>query len=399
MKKKEWFQLILIFVVILLVAFVKDVLLSENLLENGKIKRGDIGEDSKNIGLVLNVEGLLEDVPYELDVLPEKVTKEKAEAYLAEAIQMIDSDFKTDLEEIPMQNSYVSDLVEAEWIFSPIGFITSEGTICWEKFSQEEEVITAEVTLSCGEYETIYSFPFVLKKQALSEQEILFQSLAQNIENQMQEEGESYLNLPVELNGYLLNWKEKKEYLFWKILLLEMIAVGGICIAQKQEKENQEKKKKFQMELEYPDVLNQLLVLLEAGMTTRLAWKMIARQYMQKREKHMIPAKDIYEEIIIMQHRLEEGESDRRAYQEFSNSVNVMCYRRLMRILLSNIEKGTDGLCSLLEEETHRAYEERILLAKRLGEEASTKMLIPLMMMMVLVMAIVLLPAVLQFSL
>ena len=82
----------------------------------------------------------------------------------------------------------------------------------------------------------------------------------------------------------------------------------------------------------------------------------------------------------------------------FAKEVDVTCYRRLMRILVANLEKGSADVCAYLEEEGRAAYEERILLAKRKGEEASTKMLIPLTIMLMLVMAIVLIPAMISFS-
>ena len=75
-----------------------------------------------------------------------------------------------------------------------------------------------------------------------------------------------------------------------------------------------------------------------------------------------------------------------------------MSYYRLVRLLIGNLEKGTGGLCEALEQENRQAYEMRILRAKTLGEEASTKMLLPLILMMLVVMAIVMVPAMLGFS-
>ena len=66
--------------------------------------------------------------------------------------------------------------------------------------------------------------------------------------------------------------------------------------------------------------------------------------------------------------------------------------------LINNLEKGNRDICNQLSFEAKQAYEQRILLAKKLGEEASTKMLIPMMLMMVLVMVIVMAPAVMGFS-
>ena len=46
-----------------------------------------------------------------------------------------------------------------------------------------------------------------------------------------------------------------------------------------------------------------------------------------------------------------------------------------------------------LKEEADRVFLERKNTARKLGEEASTKMLIPMMMMLVIVMGIVIIPA------
>jgi len=55
------------------------------------------------------------------------------------------------------------------------------------------------------------------------------------------------------------------------------------------------------------------------------------------------------------------------------------------------------NLRSLLDEEVASAYEERRNLAKRQGEEAATKLLLPLFMMLGIVMVIVAVPAFLSF--
>ena len=140
------------------------------------------------------------------------------------------------------------------------------------------------------------------------------------------------------------------------------------------------------MEYQYSEVVSQLAMLLEAGMTMRQAWQCIAKQYQEKRNKGIMGESLVYEAIVRMGRRISEGEKERLVYEAFIEETNVSCYRRLMRTLIGNMEKGMNGVCSYLEEEERRAYTERILLAKKLGEEASTKMLIPLMLMMMLVM-------------
>ena len=64
---------------------------------------------------------------------------------------------------------------------------------------------------------------------------------------------------------------------------------------------------------------------------------------------------------------------------------------------LEIMKKVEFGVCAYLDNEEKQAYEIRILNAKKLGEEASTKMLVPLILQMLLVMAVVLAPAMMGF--
>lgn len=56
------------------------------------------------------------------------------------------------------------------------------------------------------------------------------------------------------------------------------------------------------------------------------------------------------------------------------------------------------GVCEMLEKESEDAFDERRLLALKLGEEAGTKMLMPMMIMMAIVIAIVIAPAIIDFK-
>jgi hypothetical protein len=69
-----------------------------------------------------------------------------------------------------------------------------------------------------------------------------------------------------------------------------------------------------------------------------------------------------------------------------------------VRLLISNLQKGNRGLCEQLEQEAETAFGERRLLAKRLGEEAGTKLLFPMMLMLGIVVVIVVFPAMYEFT-
>lgn len=55
-------------------------------------------------------------------------------------------------------------------------------------------------------------------------------------------------------------------------------------------------------------------------------------------------------------------------------------------------------MAALLEQEAEEAFEERKNSAKKLGEEAGTKLLFPMLLMLGIVIAIIMVPALLSFQ-
>ena len=74
-------------------------------------------------------------------------------------------------------------------------------------------------------------------------------------------------------------------------------------------------------------------------------------------------------------------------------------YLRLGALLSQNLRKGTKGLNDLLKLEAVQAFEERKARAKRRGEEAGTKLLLPMFLMLIEVLIIVVVPAFLSIQL
>ena len=59
--------------------------------------------------------------------------------------------------------------------------------------------------------------------------------------------------------------------------------------------------------------------------------------------------------------------------------------------------KGSRGLKDIFEQEEQAALEERKNLAKKLGEEAGTKLLGPMIVLLLIVMFMILVPAFMSF--
>ena len=233
----------------------------------------------------------------------------------------------------------------------------------------------------------------------MSEKEQILKDISAAVEKQCDQEGSKYLKLPEKAGGIALKWKEKKQHLVLKILFFEILILVLLTLTAAERKRTEEKNRKDQMLLDYSEIVSKLLILLGSGMSLEQAWNRISAQYHDKRQKKEIPKRAIYEEMVITNYEIMDGESVKRAYQKFAERVDVGSYQRLIRILLQNLQTGSRGLCQLLEQEAESALEEKKALARKLGEEAGTRMLMPLMLMLGIVIAIIMVPAMMSFRL
>ena len=143
-------------------------------------------------------------------------------------------------------------------------------------------------------------------------------------------------------------------------------------------------------------MISKFALFLGAGMTVRSAWYRIAGEY--ELQKEDTGRRAVYEEMIYTMHEIKGGASEGECYEHFGERCQLPIYRKFGALLSQNLKKGTKGLNLLLKQEAANAFEERKTLAKRLGEEAGTKLLIPMFLMLAVVLVIVVVPAFLSIQ-
>lgn len=362
------------------------------------IDRNKAGEGDKELALKLEAEGLFEEYEYNVHVEEMLYTEEEANALMEEAILEIEKDFKEITDEIPSKKTYQNKAVEASWRFDNLECMDMEGKIIKEQIPEEGLIVNAEVGLKCQKYEKVHRFSFLIPRQQFSESEILLSTISDYIRTEMQKEGQSRIKLPSQINGVALEWKEPEDYLLIKIVFLEIVVAVLLFVSKIEKRKAEEKNRQESMEMDYPKIVGQMTILLGAGMTIPQVWNKLAMQYWEKKQNGVTDHRPAYEELVYINRRMQEGESEREALSVMEKRVLLLPYRRLIRILLNHMSKGGDDLCKELEKEATLAYAQRVYTIKQKGEEASTKMLAPLMLMMILVIAIVILPACIGFA-
>ncbi len=277
-----------------------------------------------------------------------------------------------------------------EWKSSNHFLLTSDGMVFAENLEEPQTVmLTAEVFY--GEKEWQESFQVMLCPPQRTEEEQLLYDLKRLAEEaeEAQKHEEDFV-LPGGMAGNEISWAMQRDNTGRGILLLTFLAAVAVFYMKDKDLQQELVKRRREMKEEYPVIVSKYALFLEAGMTVRGAFIKICRDYYAKQPDRIHP---LYEEMHYSCNELKAGMSESRVYENFGRRTGVQEYTRLCALLGQNLKKGNTALAKRLKEESDDAVTENMQAMKRLGEEAGTKLLAPMGMMLVLVLVMIMLPA------
>ena len=247
------------------------------------------------------------------------------------------------------------------------------------------------------EEQALYECMVMVYPEFLNEEEGFIKRLKEKIiRNDEQTRTKDMYTLPQEVDGRALRFYPVMDTKGYVIMVMAVLILFLLYALDRQNKEKEKEKRLCQMRLDYPEVVSKLTLLLGAGMTVKRAWKKIAEDYGKKAE---LSERYVYEEMRYTCREMESGVMESESYERFGRRCGLQEYIRLGALLSQNLRKGTKGLKELLRIETVQAFEERKARAKRLGEEAGTKLLMPMFLMLAVVLIIIIVPAFLSIQL
>lgn len=381
---------------LLLAAFL--CLADERQADSNQIARNEPGQGEEEREYLVNAEGMLEDYLMYLQVEERKLTAKERKEYFDKAKKELEQSILGEnaakdkiTKPLYLPETLQNGAVEAEYSFSDYEVFDGEGNLLIEV----KEPVTVEVTaeLTCQGEKCLYCFFVQAVPREKSQEEQYTDKIKDILAKENEREGSSYLELPKDLEGKSLIWKEKRENRSMTAVLLGTVGAMGIFLREKERKKRKELARRQQMLLDYPEIVSKLSLLLGAGMNIMTAWEKISAVYKTKREKQETEIRYAYEEMLSVLHEIQSGTGELQALENFGERCQISEYRRLSSLLTQNIRKGAKGLQRLLEDEEREAFEQRKARAKKAGEEAGTKLLLPMGIMLVLVLVILVLPA------
>ena len=372
------------------------VIQSSDLSEGFFLKRREVLYEK---ALTAEIDG--EETSLVITVVPRELSKEECQELLANVCAKMDSYIlgeNTFLDEVRSDLNLIADVegtpVTVSWELDSYEVLYADGRIRQERVPEEGMLVELTATLTCGEETAVYRTVVLVLPPFYSEEEQFERELQETIAG-LQEESKSleWQELPKEVQGRNIVWKENRFGTAGILVLLALGCVPLFHLAHVQEEKKQRKEREAQMRRDYAQVAEKLVLLVSAGMTIRNGWERLVRDYQTKREKEQIAPRYVYEEMVLTYREMQNGIAEAKAYENFGLRIRIPCYRRLTNLLQQNLKKGSKGLAEQLQQEVREAFEERKELARSKGEEASTRLLLPMMMLLLVVLLLIVVPA------
>lgn len=203
-----------------------------------------------------------------------------------------------------------------------------------------------------------------------------------------------YYYLPSKWNGKEIVWEEPTDSSGGIFAALSLLASSVIMIRKAREEQEKKLKRMEQLLMDYPALVMKFTLLVQAGMTVRKAFQKIASDYKRKKKGRFRWA---YEEVAAACNEMDSGVSEAEAYRRFGERCGQIKYKTFATLLIQNLQKGSRRMSDMLEKESMEAWDERKRKARILGEMAATRLLLPMAMMLLVVMAVIMIPAFLSF--
>ena len=284
------------------------------------------------------------------------------------------------------------------WESSDYLLVDSGGHVANDDIDEAGLPVDIKVIMTYRDTEKSYDIKAVIYPVALEGIDLIRKELTDALKKESDKSAtEMQYSLPLYFNGKELNWKEVKEPVLPLIFVLGICLLFGIWFGKDRDLKNRYEERDRQLVIEYAEFVSKLQILLSSGSTIRKALERMAGDYKKNREKGG-RRKYAYEELLLCVRKLGDGMSEAACYEYFGSRCGVICYKKLASILIQNLKKGTDGLIEAMDNEVRIAFEERKAVARRMGEEAQTKLMLPMMLMLSVVMIIIMIPAYLSFG-
>ena len=370
-------------------------------------EEGNSGERTEEGG----ESGLVYQGNYQLEVRSRKFSEEQAGSMAEEVFALLPGRILGENESLghvtkplDLPGSIEGYPFQIVWESSSYALVDADGTVGNLGMGEGE---SREVTLTAilvydngteGGLRFEREIPVAVSGPELSAEDKLSQQIKEAIEDaDARSASEQALPLPGELAEQTLYWEEKPSGSGMSMLVFAGIVAFLAAAVMGSRLHERVVRRERQMMLDYPQIISKFVLYLGAGLSVRSTFLKLGEDY-EKRKGEGLGERGAYEEILLVCRELASGVPETEAYANFGSRCRSRQYTRLSAILAQNLKKGNQELLSVMQQEARASFEERQNTARKLGEEAETKLLLPMIMMLAITMLIIIIPAYYSFA-
>ena len=357
-------------------------------LDTQVVKRTNYDGKVKTEDIRLSVDD--KEYTYTMEIEPREYTEEEFYQQAQQRITELESEIlgdNPDLEHVSrslnLPGEDATGVFTYAWRSDNPAVLSSYGKVDLEEVT-ETVIVLLTVEVSYRTYTIEHSFPVSVvkdmrRKDAIERVEDALFQLEQETRT------DEALVLPEQLGevGISLQKQEHGQAMTWVIFGIVLAAALPVWLYAKW-KEERKKRNNVLME-QYPSFVNRLWLLLGSGMTVQTG----IRQILSEMEKDWL----LRRELEYAMHQLDTGSEESWVYEQLGRRLELPEYYQLLQHISQHIRMGTKDLRNLMEQEMQQVLEKRRELAQKKGEEASTKLLFPMILLLVLVMVMIVYPA------
>lgn len=175
-------------------------------------------------------------------------------------------------------------------------------------------------------------------------------------------------------------------------ILLGSILAVALPIAQASDLHKKVRLREQQIMMELPELLNSIVLLVGAGETVQRA---ILRCVESRKGDTSHP---LYKELMMMTGEWESGYSFQQAFENFSKRCAVQEVSLFTTTVLLNYRRGGGDFVLSLRDLSRMLWEKRKALSRTRGEQASSKLVFPMVIIFLIVIVLVGTPAIMMLN-
>lgn len=359
------------------------------------LSKNEVGEGSREKEVIARTAD--EEVRVTLTIPERQYTNEEAQEILREEKKALSArmlgengSFSEVRYDLVLPDTGENPLVSISWYSSDPSAVSWEGALGSE-IPEEGIEVTLRAVLKLQEEEEDFRQTMTVYPKALSGN--LKEDLADAAEQENSDaQAETYV-LPKELQGEAVAWYEAPENTASVMAVLILLAGMFLLVSERKKEEEARKKRQAALQRDYPELISRLLLMLYAGGTVRKAFFRIAAGYQKEKKEGRGGCREAFEEVSTACREMETGVGEAQAYENLAERCALPAYRTLAVLLTQNYRRGGAGVLESLEQEVLTAFAQKRREARMAGDAATIKLLLPLGLMLMIVFALLMIPA------